>query len=107
MRGSLCSLIGFFNIGFFDLKNQVESSSVWIEPQEHRIVGECLAAVRSRARVTQRELAARLGKPQSFVSAYENGQRRLDVLEFLRVVEVLDADPLTVLAVIIKKLSVV
>lgn len=76
---------------------------MWIRPQEHRIVGECLAAVRSRAGITQRELAARLAKPQSFVSAYENGQRRLDVMEFLRVVEVLGADPITLLAKIIER----
>jgi transcriptional regulator with XRE-family HTH domain len=66
---------------------------VWIRPQDHRVVGECLAAVRSRAGITQRELAARLGKPQSFVSAYENGQRRIDVLEFLRIVGALNLNP--------------
>jgi transcriptional regulator with XRE-family HTH domain len=66
---------------------------VWIRPQEHRVVGECLAAVRSRAGVTQRELASRLGKPQSFVSSYESGQRRIDVLELVAIVEALGADP--------------
>ena len=40
--------------------------------------------------ITQRELAGELGKAQSFVSAYESGQLRLDVLEFLRVVEALE-----------------
>jgi len=54
---------------------------VWVQPQDHRIVGECLPAVRSSAGITQRDLAAKLGKPQSFVSAYENEQRRLDILE--------------------------
>ncbi|HJU20467.1 MAG TPA: helix-turn-helix transcriptional regulator [Stellaceae bacterium] len=54
-------------------------------------MSKCLAATRSRARVTQRDLAARLGKPQSFVSAYENGQRRIDVSEFLVILETLRA----------------
>ncbi len=63
---------------------------------EQRLVGECLADARKRAGVTQRELAARSGKPQSFVSAYENGQRRIDVLEFLAIVEALATDPHTV-----------
>lgn len=31
--------------------------------------------------LTQVELAAKLDKPQSFVSKYESGERRLDVLE--------------------------
>jgi len=33
----------------------------------------------------------RIGKAQSFVSAHESGQRRLDVSEFVRVVEALKA----------------
>jgi hypothetical protein len=33
--------------------------------------------------VTQQELAARLGKPQSFVPEYERGQRGVDVVELL------------------------
>lgn len=31
-------------------------------------------------------------KPQSFVSNYERGQRRIDVLELLRIVEALGGD---------------
>ena len=34
---------------------------------------------------TQVDLARRLEKPQSFVSSYEAGQRRVDVLELLRI----------------------
>ena len=74
-----------------------------VRPWEQRIVGECLAAARVRASVTQRELASRLGKPQSFVSAYENGQRRIDVSEFLTIVDALNADPRVVLAEIIER----
>jgi len=39
------------------------------------------------------------------VLAYENGQRRIDLLEFLRVAEVLNADPLMVLAEIVRHRS--
>ncbi|MES1949652.1 helix-turn-helix domain-containing protein [Salinisphaera sp. S4-8] len=35
--------------------------------------------------ITQQELARKLGKPQSFVSKYESGERRLDVEEFINV----------------------
>ena len=76
---------------------------VWGRPGEQKVVGECLAAARQRAGLTQRDLAALLGKPQSFVSAYENGQRRVDLLEFLAIVETLKADPLAVLAEIIER----
>lgn len=71
---------------------------MWIGPRDHKKVGTCLEAVRRDAGVTQQDLALRLGKPQSFVSAYEAGQRRVDVLEFIRIVSVLGGDPREVLA---------
>ena len=78
---------------------------MWVRPDEQRVVGECLAAARRDAGITQRELAVLLGKPQSFVSAYENGQRRIDLLEFLAIVEALKADPLFVFAEIVERRS--
>jgi transcriptional regulator with XRE-family HTH domain len=40
-----------------------------------------LRAMRAEAGLTQTELAVRIGKDQTFVSKYESGERRLDVLE--------------------------
>ncbi|HMZ56218.1 MAG TPA: helix-turn-helix transcriptional regulator [Nitrospira sp.] len=51
-----------------------------------------LADVRKQSGVTQVELAARLGKPQSYVSKYERGERRLDFVEFLAVADAVGAD---------------
>lgn len=56
-----------------------------------------LRAIRESAGVTQVEMAQRLGKPQSYVSKYESGERRLDVLEFADVCDALGASPATVL----------
>lgn len=52
-----------------------------------------LVDARKKARVTQVALAARLRQPQSFVSKYERGERRLDVVEFLQVARALRIDP--------------
>ena len=46
---------------------------------------ELIVEARKNAGLTQVELAKRLGKPQSFVSKYEIGERRLDVIEFVDV----------------------
>jgi transcriptional regulator with XRE-family HTH domain len=62
---------------------------------------ESLIAARRGQNLTQVEVAERLGKPQSFVSKYESGERRLDVIEFMEVCTVLNIRPLT----IIKKLE--
>ena len=52
-----------------------------------------LVATRKTAGVTQVELAARLSKPQSFVSKIERGERRVDVLEFCAIARVLGVRP--------------
>jgi Helix-turn-helix len=76
---TLYGIIGYSNIGFSDLPSLpdgiTELAVSWVEAEHYKIVGACLAAARRRANVTQQELAARLGKPQSFVSEYERGQR--------------------------------
>ncbi len=40
--------------------------------------------------LTQHDVAQRLGLPQSFVSKYETGERRLDLIEFLQVADALE-----------------
>ena len=67
---------------------------MWVEAKHYQIVGACLAGARRRANVTQDELAARLKKPQSFVSEYERGQRRVDVVELLVISRALSVDAL-------------
>ena len=64
-----------------------------VTQSKYKAVGTVLAAVRKRAGLTQQERGERLTKPQSFVSNYERGQRRIDVLELLHIVEVLGAKP--------------
>ncbi len=44
-----------------------------------------LRELRQDAGLRQQDLAARLGEPQSFVSKYESGERRLDVLELIQI----------------------
>ncbi len=56
-----------------------------------------LKSVRKTAGVTQQQLAKRLRRPQSFVSKYETGERRLDVVEYLQVTHALNADPLAII----------
>lgn len=52
-----------------------------------------LVEARKDAQMTQQELAARMRRPQSYVSKYERGERRLDVVEFLRIARIIGADP--------------
>ena len=60
---------------------------------EIAILGSVLAAARERAGLKQMEVAVRLGVPPSYLSKVENGTRRLDVIEFVRIAEAIGADP--------------
>ena len=52
-----------------------------------------LVEARRRKGLTQAKVAELLGRPQSFVSKYETGERRLDVAEFLEVCHALSIEP--------------
>jgi len=54
---------------------------------EYSVVREVLIEARHGAGLSQRALAARLGKTGSHVAMIERGQRRVDLLEFCRIAE--------------------
>jgi transcriptional regulator with XRE-family HTH domain len=59
----------------------------------HRVLIEILVAARERAGLTQRDLAARLRRPHSFIGRMEAGERRIDVIEFIEISRLLGCDP--------------
>jgi transcriptional regulator with XRE-family HTH domain len=62
----------------------------------HRGLIEVLVERRRALGLTQAEVARELGEYQSFVARYESGQRRIDVIEFLELAEILKFDAATV-----------
>jgi ribosome-binding protein aMBF1 (putative translation factor) len=71
------------------------TKSVFTEKYER--FRERLVSGRKAAGLTQMQLAERLSRPQSFVSKYERGERRLDVVEFLEVARAIGVDPFRLL----------
>ena len=63
------------------------AKSIYTAGQER--LQRLLRQVRTEAGLSQTDLAARLKKPQSFVSKYESGERRLDLIELQQVCECL------------------
>ena len=51
------------------------------EVRPQALVGDLFRQQRKHAGLKQAEVAARLGVPQSFVSKYESGERKLDLVE--------------------------
>ena len=64
---------------------------------EYDVFRQCMTTARQQAALTQANLAKAIGKPQSFVAKYENGERRLDVIEFLIITRVIGVDPCEIL----------
>jgi transcriptional regulator with XRE-family HTH domain len=61
---------------------------------EYATFRQLLIAARNSSGLTQVGLAKKLHRPQSYVSKYERGERRLDLIEFLNITQAMDLDPL-------------
>lgn len=61
--------------------------------EEYERFRQLLIKARKVANLTQTELSAKLSRPQSYVSKYERGERRLDLIEFLEVAKALQLNP--------------
>lgn len=73
---------------------------------EYQQLLDVLKQARKDRRITQLALAEALGRPQSFVHKYENGDRRLDVVEFVRIAQLLGLDPAAEIASICGRVKV-
>lgn len=60
-----------------------------IHSAEHKRLCTVLRDLRLEAGLTQVQVAEVLNEPQSFVSKYESGERRLDLIELWQVVTAL------------------
>lgn len=67
-----------------------------------RRLRELLTAARLEAGLTQRDLAARLGRLQSFIPKYELGDRRVDVVELIEISEAIGCDPAKIFLAVLK-----
>ncbi len=70
--------------------------------RRHRAVVTVVAASRREAKLTQDELAARLGWHRSRMARIESGERRIDVAEFITIAEALQIEPAALLARVLR-----
>ena len=69
----------------------------------HLAFCELMVRARESAELTQKDLAKRLRKHQSFVAKYEGGERRIDVVEFLAITRAIGADAVGILKALRKR----
>ena len=61
-------------------------------PRHRQLIARIAEARKSRG-MTQAELAKALGRPQSFIAKLEQGERRLEIIEFTDLARALGQDP--------------
>ncbi len=77
------------DFGIFVKQQYSARMSMHHSPNSETRLQALLRDLRTEAGLRQTDLAERLGLPQSFVSKYESGERRLDILEVRQVCLVL------------------
>lgn len=70
----------------------------------HQHIVDVLVEARRQSGLTQAQLAAKVGKDQTFVSLIERSQRRVDVLEFHALATAMGVDPAKLFADVLKRL---
>ena len=72
---------------------QHASMNKTIYSRQSECVREMLVGLRTKARLTQRQLAGKLSRERSLVGRLELGERRLDMVEFFWFCCACEADP--------------
>lgn len=64
-----------------------------IYSDEHRKLRELLKRERIAAGLRQSDIAERTGRSQAYISKFEHGDLRLDVVDFVRICRTIGCDP--------------
>jgi transcriptional regulator with XRE-family HTH domain len=68
-----------------------------VHSSEYRALRAELRRVREQANLSQRDLAARLEVPHSWIAKVESGERRIDLVEFCWFAKACGTDPQAIL----------
>lgn len=68
------------------------SSTKGFQDDRYRALVSGLIDARRKAGLSQEGLASRIRRHQQFVSRYETGERRLDIIEFIDIARALSCD---------------
>lgn len=74
-----------------------------IHSAQSKRLQDLLIRYRTAAGMTQAELAAKIGRAQTFVSKVELGERRIDIIELLQMLAAMRVDPLVFVAALIRR----
>ena len=70
----------------------------WVSSPSYKAAVRVLVEARKAAGLTQRELAAKIGRPYTVVANIERGERQIDVVEFIAIARALGVGELNLMA---------
>ncbi len=79
-------------VSTYTMENQHRQSAKSVFTHQYDQLRAILIDARKSKGFTQTKLAKQIGRPQSFVSKYELGERRLDIVELMSICKVLGID---------------
>lgn len=68
------------------------------------ILAVAVVELRKAAGLSQRQMAAKLGREQNFVTRIETGQRRLDLIDWIAICRVCGTDPESEVSKLIRRI---
>ncbi len=68
----------------------------------YQLLLQLLVTARKKSGITQQQLAKKLGKNQSYISKYENAERRLDIIEVIAISKAINFNPVELMNDILK-----
>lgn len=71
---------------------------------DHQELVAVLKEARQRSGLRQTDLAERIGRDQAVVSLIEQSQRRVDVIEFIRLARAMGEDPIALFAEVVSRM---
>jgi transcriptional regulator with XRE-family HTH domain len=73
--------------------------------ESRRLVGEVLRDLRLAARLRQEDVATHVGRPQSYISKVESGERSLELIEAILVAQALGVPPTALVQEVAERLK--
>lgn len=68
----------------------------------YQLLLQLLVTARKKSGITHQQLAKKLGKNQSYISKYENAERRLDIIEVIAISKAINFNPVELMNDILK-----
>ncbi len=77
----------------------------WVSSPSYKAAVQVIVGTRKAAGLTQRALAARIGRPYTVIANIERGERRIDIVEFVAIARGIGIDEIELMRALVAALG--